>query len=522
MSSKTNSLELSLDRLQIDNQLYNTPYPILLYPAPVKHESKAAKLAEKDHPEGAASTQQKCFKLTLVQNSEWNEVLYFPYFGILLQELDIRLDEVLLLALLDYASGMLAFFNKRRVAGEEERWLESLGSTTPPQGRAAPATEAVAATEHAAAVTGAPTNFAVSASSAASIDSGSYSSDSAVARPVSPVAPGTSVGAPVTNAQGAKMAYFELFAINPFKIRLSFLTVPMLANRVAAAEGASGSLERESQVLFLQQILASTGVFANIEGAQLSINALILEHAFGSIPDLSNRVTRHYMQQGLAQWYKILGNADFLGAPLSLVSSLGTGVYDFFYEPAQGLVSSPKDFGEGIAKGTSSLLKKSVFGVFNTATKITASAGKVLELASFDERFRQEREQDRVTHRPVHAGQGIARGLQSFGKGLMSGVTGLVEMPIEGAKEEGGLGLLKGIGKGLTGVVVKPVRMLCYCPLLFSRPVPLAFPVFLLLMSSPRWSGQSIWCPRRQRAFATPLRMLFLMSVSYHCSLGLF
>lgn len=51
---------------------------------------------------------------------------------------------------------------------------------------------------------------------------------------------------------------------------------------------------------------------------------------------------------------------------------------DFFYEPAQGLVSSPKDFGEGIAKGTSSLFKKSVFGVFNTTSKVTGSIAKVL------------------------------------------------------------------------------------------------------------------------------------------------
>ncbi len=36
------------------------------------------------------------------------------------------------------------------------------------------------------------------------------------------------------------------------------------------------------------------------------------------------------------------------------------GVYDFFYEPGQALVSSPKDFGDAIAKGSSSLLKRSV------------------------------------------------------------------------------------------------------------------------------------------------------------------
>lgn len=39
----------------------------------------------------------------------------------------------------------------------------------------------------------------------------------------------------------------------------------------------------------------------------------------------------------------ILGSFEFLGSPLSLVNNLGTGVYDFFYEPAQGLVKVLRD-----------------------------------------------------------------------------------------------------------------------------------------------------------------------------------
>lgn len=38
------------------------------------------------------------------------------------------------------------------------------------------------------------------------------------------------------------------------------------------------------------------------------------------------------------QLYKIIGSVDLIGNPLSFVGSLGTGVKDFFYEPAQGLI----------------------------------------------------------------------------------------------------------------------------------------------------------------------------------------
>lgn len=61
---------------------------------------------------------------------------------------------------------------------------------------------------------------------------------------------------------------------------------------------------------------------------------------------------------------------------------------DFFYEPAQGLVTSPQAFGKGLAKvisltfpltykkGTASLVKNTVYGTFNSVSKITGALGK--------------------------------------------------------------------------------------------------------------------------------------------------
>ena len=40
---------------------------------------------------------------------------------------------------------------------------------------------------------------------------------------------------------------------------------------------------------------------------------------------------------------------------------------------------------------------------------------------------------------------------------MFSGVTGIVTKPIEGAKKDGAAGFFKGIGKGLIGVVARPV-----------------------------------------------------------------
>ena len=46
--------------------------------------------------------------------------------------------------------------------------------------------------------------------------------------------------------------------------------------------------------------------------------------------------------------------------------------------------------------------------------------------------------------------------MQEFGFGFYDGISGLVTQPLEGAKKEGIAGLIKGFGKGIGGVVLKP------------------------------------------------------------------
>ncbi|KAI9820095.1 MAG: hypothetical protein M1832_003802 [Thelocarpon impressellum] len=64
------------------------------------------------------------------------------------------------------------------------------------------------------------------------------------------------------------------------------------------------------------------------------------------------------------------------------------------------------------------------------------------------------------TVRPADKVTGIHSGLKAagkeFGYGFFDGISGLVMQPIKGAKDEGAAGFVKGIGKGLGGVVLKP------------------------------------------------------------------
>lgn len=52
---------------------------------------------------------------------------------------------------------------------------------------------------------------------------------------------------------------------------------------------------------------------------------------------------------------------------------------------------------------------------------------------------------------------GLKIGLRELGHSLKSGLVGVVEQPIQGHREEGGVGVLKGMLAGLTGLVTKPL-----------------------------------------------------------------
>ncbi|KAI0468496.1 hypothetical protein F4859DRAFT_506068 [Xylaria cf. heliscus] len=64
------------------------------------------------------------------------------------------------------------------------------------------------------------------------------------------------------------------------------------------------------------------------------------------------------------------------------------------------------------------------------------------------------------TVRPTEKVTGLSSGLKvagkEFGYGFYDGITGLVTQPLKGAEKEGGAGLIKGFGKGIGGLIMKP------------------------------------------------------------------
>eukprot|EP00026_Physarum_polycephalum_P000021 Phypoly_transcript_00021.p1 GENE.Phypoly_transcript_00021~~Phypoly_transcript_00021.p1 ORF type:complete len:3252 (+),score=335.79 Phypoly_transcript_00021:281-10036(+) len=235
-------------------------------------------------------------------------------------------------------------------------------------------------------------------------------------------------------------------------IYLEHLYLPPLEGTLSFTN--SSSLKVNSVVGLRKILLGSlVNAVANIDNARVHLAGWQLDHQFVTQESMAARLVAHYKEQSINVLYKVLLWGDLLGSPLGLLGNVSTGVYDLVTESAQGLETGA--FVDGIAKGTSSLIKNSVFGIFNTTNKISKSVGKVLAPLSMDNSYIQSRvEADREA--PSDLYRGLSMGMRDLTHGFMGGLKGIFVDPIHGAQEEGVTGLVKGVQKGVMSALVKP------------------------------------------------------------------
>lgn len=125
---------------------------------------------------------------------------------------------------------------------------------------------------------------------------------------------------------------------------------------------------------FIVKILGTLGnAIARISDSPLRFSELILQNCFADTGRYTQMLQKHYVKQGIVQFYKILGSSDLIGNPIGLVDRLGTGMLEFFNEPRKGFLQGPKQFGEGVAKGINSFVSNVIGGGFDTVGKITGT-----------------------------------------------------------------------------------------------------------------------------------------------------
>ncbi len=72
--------------------------------------------------------------------------------------------------------------------------------------------------------------------------------------------------------------------------------------------------------------------------------------------------------------------------------------------------------------------------------------------------FRQKKAEAKKKEAPSNVVTGLGMGTQLMLENVFSAVTGVITEPVKGAKSGGILGGAKGLGKGMLGLVCKPVK----------------------------------------------------------------
>uniref|UniRef100_A0A7S3N7J5 Vacuolar protein sorting-associated protein 13 DH-like domain-containing protein n=1 Tax=Euplotes harpa TaxID=151035 RepID=A0A7S3N7J5_9SPIT len=194
-----------------------------------------------------------------------------------------------------------------------------------------------------------------------------------------------------------------------------------------------------------------------IEGAPIKINALELRDVVGTLNDVVYILKDRYMIRLKRNLFSILGASSLIGNPIQLVNNVSSGVKDFFYKPIEGFVEGPIEGGKGLVKGTGSLFRHTVQGTFGSMSSISSSISKGVLVLANDKDYMKEREDANHKNRPENVFEGVGMGIKSAAKSFGSGITGVVTMPVSGAKKKGFVGFLSGTFKGVTGLVAKPI-----------------------------------------------------------------
>lgn len=203
-----------------------------------------------------------------------------------------------------------------------------------------------------------------------------------------------------------------------------------------------------------------------LDGASLNFAGVTLRNHISTGPQLSTYLLTHYLASLRQNVPALLGSLAAFGNPLGLIRGLGDGVSDFVNQPVRGLKKSMKELDpmylvDGVARGTESLARHAVGGFADSASLLTETFSKNMAVLTLDRRYAQKR--DRSKQLRLNAGTtvtlagGVESGFVKLVQGFMDGVTGVVKAPIRGAEKRGIEGFAKGVGKGLLGLLVKPI-----------------------------------------------------------------
>ncbi|EDO30907.1 predicted protein [Nematostella vectensis] len=206
---------------------------------------------------------------------------------------------------------------------------------------------------------------------------------------------------------------------------------------------------------------ASIKLFIAMDDTPLYFGELQLSPVYTQSSALAQKIFYHYLSAAVFKVGWVLGSLELLGSPAGLIRNFTQGLSDFFYLPYDGLTRGPGAFVSGMSRGLSSFVRHFSAGALTSVTNLATSISRNLDRLCMDEQHSRLLEEHRC-HRPTRLVTGLTQGLSGFGLSLLGAIAGVVDQPIQGIQRASDMrsaasGVIAGVGKGLLGVVTKPL-----------------------------------------------------------------
>ena len=184
-----------------------------------------------------------------------------------------------------------------------------------------------------------------------------------------------------------------------------------------------------------------------------------------NLSEVSQVVAARYVSAVFMHLGWLLGSLELIGSPGTFIQTVGGGLRDLISLPYEGLTRSPGLFILGIGHGAVSFVRNFSTGALTSITNFASSIARNMERLSMDSEHASYQDQKRKEQPTTHFTSGVSTGVSSFGLSLISAVAGIVDQPMQSFQriDESSSALsatrsvLAGVGKGLIGVVTKPV-----------------------------------------------------------------
>ncbi|XP_074366463.1 intermembrane lipid transfer protein VPS13 isoform X3 [Apium graveolens] len=420
---------IQLSSLQIDNQLPSTPYPVILSFEHEIRKNSVAQIRRKDDNTKLNSDSEveiaddSCGPVFTLAAAKWRNtdtsLVSFEYISLKIADFHLELEQEVIQSVFEFFKTISSRFSGDVLPDgvsmlnlTSEFGLVEITSTYS-QGH-----EGVKSADQ------------ISASNIP-IVTGNHKSSSILPSVVP-------IGAPWQQiyllARTQKKIYVELLDLAPINLTLSFSSSPWMPMNGVVTSGES-VIHRGLMAL------------ADVEGAQIHLNQLLIAHQLASWESIQVILIRHYKGQFLHEIYKVFGSAGVIGNPMGFARSVGQGIRDFLSVPAKSLVKNPAGLFTGMAQGTTSLLSNTVYAISDATTQFSRAAHKGIVAFTFDDQSAGRMEKQQF-------------GISSHSKGvineILEGLTGLLQSPIRGAEKHGLPGILSGVALGVTGLVARP------------------------------------------------------------------